>query len=273
MILEHDNYRNFLKCELADRITKNSSYSLRAFANHLGLSAATVSLVLAGKKNLSQESTFQVASKLQLGSVESEYFNLLVQLETTKNPELKEQIIERLSVMNPKKKRTDLSVDFFRVISDWYHYAILMLTEIKSFEFSPANISKRLGINRFESEAAMERLQKLELLEKDPKNPKRYRRVKGDIVYRPDESNQALKKYNKQILEKAIESLETQNAQEKVIGSEVIAISQSQLKEARHIMEEFFAKMLTLAKNTDKKTDVYCVGVQIFNLSKPRSEK
>jgi uncharacterized protein (TIGR02147 family) len=273
MILEHNSYRNFLKCELADRIARNSSYSLRSFAQNLGISPATLSMVLSGKKNLSLESANQIAAKLNLEPKEADYFSLLVQVEAAKSMDIKEKIIERLNALNPKRARADLTLEYFRIISDWYHFAILMLTEIKDFEFNPASVSKRIGISRFEAETAIERLTKLDLLEKDPKNAKKYKRVKGDIVFKSDHTSEALQKYNRQILEKAIESVKTQTAKERLIGSEVIAINQAQLKEANNLMEDFFSKILTLAQNADKKTDVYCVGVQIFNLSKPRSEK
>jgi hypothetical protein len=52
-ILKHRDYRAFLKSELEERMEKNSSYSLRAFARDLTVSPQMLSLVLNGKKTTS----------------------------------------------------------------------------------------------------------------------------------------------------------------------------------------------------------------------------
>ncbi|MGE3974294.1 MAG: TIGR02147 family protein [Bdellovibrionales bacterium] len=267
MVLEHKDYRTFLKSELASRITKNPSYSLRAFASHLGISPAMLSLVLSGKKNLTSDTALRISTKLNFSSQEAEYLNLLVQIGSIKNMDLKEKLITRANELNPRNKRTDLSMEYFRVIADWYHFPIIALTELKGFNFKPINIAKRLGISKFEAEAALERLIKLEFLEIDPENPKRYRQVKANLLFQSEQPNEALQRYNRQILEKAMESI-GEDPKERLIGSEIVAISKSHLKEANKVMEEFFSKILMLAQKGEKKSDVYCATVQFFNLTK-----
>jgi len=73
------NYIDFLKHQLELRLAKNQSYSLRAFARDLGLSASRLSEVLKKKKGLSINAAFLLTEKLGLTSKEKELFFLSVE--------------------------------------------------------------------------------------------------------------------------------------------------------------------------------------------------
>jgi uncharacterized protein (TIGR02147 family) len=254
----------------ADRKQKNPAYSMRAFAKMIGLTQSAVSQILAGKKNLSPDTALKIAEHLQLSETEAEYFGLLVQLQTAKTPALKEALLKKLNSLNPQKPAQELSVDFFRMISDWYHIAIRNMTEIDGFEFNPATIAKRLGISTIEADAALERLLRLELLEPIENSKKRYRKSVDYVVSKSAIPNEALRSFHRQMMDKAIESLYTQTPKEKVIGSETFAFSEKNFSQAERLTEEYFQKMAALGKMPGKKTQVYHLGVQFFNLTKEK---
>jgi uncharacterized protein (TIGR02147 family) len=267
MLYEFESYRLFLREEWAERAKNNSRYSLRAFARQIGVSPTTLSHVISGKKNLSLDTALEVASRLGLNAQETEYFELLVQIEAAKTPELRARYQERLRTLNPTRKTTDLTTEFFKLISDWHHYGILMLTEVTGFEFTPKNVARRIGISAVEAKIAIDRLYQLELLEDTKTGP---RRSRGDLMIASQVPNTALRKYHRQLLERAIQSLETQTPQEKLVGSEVLAVSKQDLPAVEELMEEFFSKVIALSKKPKKKTDVYHLGVQFFNLTQER---
>jgi len=270
MVLEHSSYRNYLKSVLAGRQQKNGSYSMRAFAQTLGVTQAAVSQVFSGKKNLSLDTALRIAGKLSLNEKETEYFCLLVQLESAKKPVLKETLIKKINALNPTRPVQELSVEFFRTISDWYHLVIRNMTEIEGLELAPKAIAKRLGITPLEAETALERLCRLELIEKDVSRPNYYKKTQDYVVAKSASTSDALRSFHRQMMDKAIESLYTQTPQEKVVGSETFAINEDCLTEASEITEEYFQKMLALSKKAGKKTQVYHLGVQFFNVTKER---
>jgi uncharacterized protein (TIGR02147 family) len=272
MIYEYVCYRKYLTCELADRVAKNPLYSLRAFARDLELAPTSLSQVLSGRKNLSQERAIRIAERLELNPPEVEYLSLLVQQDKAKSPKLREMLAEKVASHKPPHDKENLSLEYFRIISDWYHYAIRSLTDLPDADMTPQKVGERLGISRFEAEAAIQRLLDLNLLEKDPKNSSRLRKTKTHVLATTKVPNQAFQKYHRQMLNLAAKSLDTQTASEKLVGSEVLAFSKSQLKEAEVLMEEYFTKMIALASKTKKKTDVYHVGVQVFNLTPERNK-
>lgn len=70
----------------------------------IGISASTLSDVVNGHKNFSEEMTHEVSTKLKLVGRKARYFNALVQFETTKNQELKLLLLNQLRVLNPKMR-------------------------------------------------------------------------------------------------------------------------------------------------------------------------
>jgi len=267
MVSQHSSYRDYLKTVLEQRSVKNPKYSLRAMAKSLGVSPATLSGVLNGKKNFSIEKANTVCKALGLKGKQAEVFLLFVQLESTSNEDLKNATFKKLKSLGATDKSTDLSLEHFRIISDWYHYAILSFTEISGFKFSKEAIPKvarALGITKIELESAIERLIKLEMLQVEKGI---YKSTYENVCAEAMTPNLALRNYHKQLLQKAIQSLETQTPKEKYIGSETIAIDSSKLKEFSEITEEYFNKVLLLAKESNKKDQVYHLGVQFFRLT------
>ncbi len=273
MVFEHTDYRAFLKRVLAEKIGRNPAYSLRALSAQVGMSHSALSQVLSGKKNLSIDSATRVARHLKLSEKEADYFSLLVQVGLAKSPSAKETLLQRAKVLNPKREIHDLSVEHFRVIADWYHLAIRNLLEVPGVEHTPRALAKRLGITQIEADAALDRLLRLGMIEKDPANPLRYRKTQDYVLAQSRVPNEALRQFHKQMMEKAIESLETQAPSEKFVGTETLAISREFLPEAADLAEQFFSRMIELSKRaTKKKTDVFHVAVQIFSLTPERKE-
>lgn len=241
---------------------------MRAMAKSFEISQAALSQVLSGKKNLSSETAGRVAEKLGLNARESDYFVLLVQLESTSDPRHKDLLLKKINSSFPRQKVTDFSVDLFRAISSPHHFTILMMTELEDFDFSPKFLAKRLGITALEAELSIVRLEQLELLEKTEDG--RYRRVRGNLQVMSDAPNTAMKAYHKSILGAAIESIDRDLPKDRITSSEQVALRKSDLKELRRLVQEFYSKVSCLSSKPGKKDAVFNVGVLAFDLTKER---
>ncbi|MFL5812761.1 MAG: TIGR02147 family protein [Bdellovibrionia bacterium] len=272
-VLEFDNYRLYLRSVLADRASTNPRYSLRAFAKSLELAPSYLSAVMNGKKSLSPETAYAVAEKLRLDEQEATYFRILAQMEATKNPALKESLLQRAQTLAPSVVVNDLSVDQFKMISDWHHYAIFAAVDLSDIEATPERIAKILGLNLAEVQVAVERMIRLEMLEKDAEG-----RLKQTISHSRIVSlapNRAVRSHHRQNLEKAIESIGLQRPDERFMGSETFCIDESQFEEFQKLCNQFLDSALALAKKAKTKNQVYHLGVQFFRFSqeKPKEEK
>jgi uncharacterized protein (TIGR02147 family) len=260
-------YRRLLNDKLVEKIEKNPKYSLRAFAKALGLDSSALSQILRGQRFLSEEKAETILDKLNLSFDERENFlNSLVRARVNagkKRMSSAQKNRVRDVSQNLVSASRELTADVFRTVSDWYHYAILELTQVSHFENDAQWISKRLGITQPEVVSAIARLKELELLEeKDGKIFKTtfYLNTKNHSI-----SSAALRRRQKQILEKSIYSLENHPIEIRNHSARTVAISRNKIAEAKIQIEKFMVELCDRL-GSENPEDVYELSVQLFPL-------
>lgn len=267
-IYDYSNYSTFLKELLAERQKQNKAYSLRAMALSLGVSHSTLSDVMKGKKNLSEETAEIMAQNLKLNGRKARYFNTLVKLQTTKNKDFKQILLNQLKVLNPKlREHFDVDMDSYRFMTEWYYPAILEMTHLTGQKLTPETIVQRLEISLEVANSALLLLQRLKLLEKTDDGF--YKKTKNQFKFQSGEqTSSSLKKYYHQMLNRVQENLRTQPPQERIIGAENFPISLDDYSEAQDIIELCFQQILELSKRSQNKTQVCHLGIQLIKLTK-----
>lgn len=267
MVFEHLSYRTFLKELLVLRRKGNPSYSLRAMALSLGFSSSQVSEALNGKANFSVASLRKIAKKLKLSKAEADYLCLLGQIESENDAEARENLFKELSRLNPARTTmTDLTIVQFKQISDWQHSAILELVYLGEFVFNAENVSKKIGISKVEAELAIDRLLLLELLYVSEEGT--YHRKNSALQMRLEEKNAAMRKFYRQMFEKASSALDEQTPSERWSGYETLPIAEEAMPELRAACDRFFGEVLTIASKHEKKEKVYHLMTHFFSLTK-----
>lgn len=270
MIFEHADYKAYLKALLDERKASNKAYSLRAMAESLGVSASTLSDVMAGKKNFSEETATDVADKLRLTGKKKKYFSALVQFQTTKDEDLKSILNAKLKVLNPKlRNHFDITIDRFNLMAEWYHTAILEMTHLDRKKMTPETIATELQISVDQAKSAIELLLRLELIQATGNH--HYKKANGKFQAQSEIPNEALRRYHYQMLSKAQESLRAQSPQEKFVGSETIPLNSKDLPKAIDIIESCFQQLLQLADDSLDRDHVYHLGIQAFKLTTGRN--
>jgi uncharacterized protein (TIGR02147 family) len=272
MVFEHGDYRSYLRRELVERIQRNPCYSLRSMARDIGIAGSSLSEAMNGKANISQTLARKIALRLGLNSDETEYFCLLVQYESVKDPMIRASLQERIRCTGKSTHRAhDLSIDLFKMISDWYHSPILVMTGNRNFRFEPKEISRRLGITELEARTAIDRLLRLELIEEDGQGG--FRRVHDRVTTQSPEASRALQHFYAGMLEKAKEALGSQTPKQRISGFETVELDEELLPEAAGIAERFFSEMVQLADRSKKRKHIYHVLLHVFNLTPARPQK
>jgi uncharacterized protein (TIGR02147 family) len=271
MFFEQEDYRTILKTQWVTKSERGLPRSLRSFSQKIGVSSSFLSEVLNRKKSLSVELAFKIALNLNLTDQETQYFCLLVQLDQEKDPIYREVLGKRLKAIKPEHDVFDLSLDLFRVISDWYHYAILELTYIPDFQARPEYIASNLGISLMEAELALDRLTSLELLERDRLG--RFRKAHSQLVVQSRVPNAALKSHHLQFLQKCIDSIESQTPKERMSATDVFPIDSKYISKIDRLSREFSSKVLKLSKQSRTKDSVYALAVHCFRVTHPNKKE
>ena len=262
-------FRERLNQELVARCDRNPRYSVRAFAKALALDAGTLSRILNGKQIPSFKLSQRIVDSLALSPQERDYFFSSVAM-IQRGRQLK-RLSHSVNAYPEIKPVKDLSLDLYRIISDWYHFAILELTFVNDFESDPSWIANQMGISETEAKLAIERLLQFQLLQRR-KNGKLFKTDAQLSSADKHLTTAAHRKNQKQFLEKAIDSLENDPIEERSMTSMTMAINPEQLPLAKKMIREFNQKLCeTLEKGSRER--VYNLEVALYPLQKKVNRK
>lgn len=244
----HETVRIILQKELARRCESNPRYSLRAFAKALGISHPLLSLVLSGKRRLSKKSAQKIAEKLPLLPYERQFF-------------LGEMEFEE----GAPQEHHQIDLDTFSMISDWFHYAILSLLNVRGAKFEASWISKRLNISIHEARDAMERLVRLGLVEQQGQC---WKQTGLPLKIENSISTAASQKYHRQLLQKAIHSLENDPREIQNFSSMTLSMDPEMMSYAIEKIKKFRRILADELEKAKPGKEVYNLTIQLFPISK-----
>ncbi len=257
-------YRSCIQKELARRCVKNPRYSLRAFSRALGFEATVISQILSGKRVPALKTAQRLVKELGLSPDEQDHFFVsLAETHRARGLERLNPYFKDLESKNSTQK--ELSTELFRVIADWYHYAILALTMTRDFQPSPKWIAQELGISEIEAKLAIDRLIDLGFLAE--KDGHLECTTEGFTTADKQLTTAALRTHQKQILENSILSLENDPIETRSHTSMTMAIDPRKLSTAKMMVEEF-TQRLSKFLESGKRTQVYELGVSLYPVQK-----
>jgi uncharacterized protein (TIGR02147 family) len=267
-MLETNDYRSYLKAVFKGRSQTNPRYSLRAFARDLGISAGRLSLVLNNKQGLSVGRAKDIAEKLSLSGKALEAFCLLVEQADSRSKIQRNEAQKKLDNVDLFQYKV-LPDDAFRMVSDWYHYALHRLLQMKITPSDTRYLAKRLGISEEEVSAAIERMKRLGLLN-DVKG--RLKAVVTRLTTTNNVPSIAIRRYTKQLINKALVAIDKQGVEERDISTITLAINDKNIDQFRDLIKKFRRSMDQAATaesmlSASPPNELYCLSIQFFRLS------
>lgn len=227
-------FRFKLQAEFSRRLRSNERYSLRSFAAFLEIDPSSLSRILAGKKQVSH-------TKI-------------------------DALCKKIGCMSPTQKTNDevfdsVELDTFTVISDWYHFAILDLVLLKTFQSSPQWIARKLGIEPFEALGAVERLKRLGLLQ--IQNGKLVKAKSFYTNYSEGMTSAAHKEYQRQIIKMSLNAVDNCPQELKDITSITIAADSKKLELAKEKIKNFRRELCNFLEDGEKDS-VFHLALQLY---------
>ena len=258
-----DDYRMWLVRELTERTRRNPSYSLRAFARSLGVSAPSLSQVLSGKRPLSRKAALRIIDRCELSPEQGKAFLMSALGEDWRSALLK------METEAETHSHQELQIETYRMISDWYHYAILSLGDIEGNEASPQWIADRLGISPKAAHQAFTRLEKLGLVKRRGRGF--FQSAKPLAASTHTDLAGALRKYHHQNLRLAEQALDDGLVPLNGYSAMTMAVDESRLDEARELIKKFRRKLCQLLESGERQR-VYTLAIQLFPVSKGKPQ-
>jgi len=262
VIFGQSTYRDILREELQLRRENNPQFSLRAFANKLGLAPSTLSDVLNGKQGLSRKKGQSLAKRLAYTRMETDFFLSLIDFEDGRSSTVREEASQRLKSFH-QRNELELNLEQWEVMSHWHYPALLELTKTQNFKSDLGWISERLGISKEEAAEALGRLVELGILRKD--NRGRYSATGQWLLKSPhDVPLRCTKNVHKEIMQRALVAMHTYPVKDRNMNALIMSIDSDRFGEARALISKFNTDLNRLLTQSKKRDQVFCFSSQFF---------
>lgn len=248
---ERQTISKILKTIFEARREKNSSYSSRAFARDLGISPGRLSEIMSMQSIPGPEITRRIVQGLKLNFQDSQW--------------VMDMIRQQRSLHQEIKGARQLAVDEFSLIADRENFSLLCLMETKGFQSNIPWIAKRLQISKARVEKALDCLSRLQLIERDEDG--NYRSLNKDVTTTHNISSEAIRKYHRQGLLHATNSLLQDDVDVRDITSIEMPADPQKLAEMRALIRDFRRKVAGLMESGTK-TEVYRLNIQLVPVTK-----
>lgn len=258
---------------LAIKQKRNPAYSRRAMARDLGVSAAFVTKILTGDKEIPPARLKKIFKVLEMDLSSQAAFMRATVLNSLPSSELKN--MARLAFSQNAKidsyKREPTTK--FGIIRHWYIVAILDYLTCESLASTEQAIAAYFGITPVEVSKALKLLEKDELIE----NKNGRWNKKNNYTYFPvTKSHIEIREFHKQMIQKAFQQLSkitSADYEQRQITGFTIAVNPDHLETAKRMIVDFLGEISnTLSEGHCK--EVYQCNIQLFPLRAPaRSEK
>ncbi len=239
--------------KLDEARARNASYSLRAFSRKIGLSPATLSLVLSGQRGLSEKLAQKVADKLLLDP--KERADLLRKFPTKK--------ANAKDAVDPAYLQ--LTSDQYQVVADWKAYAILSLVRLTDFKNDPEWIASRLGTSKADVEKILERLLRLGLLQKTKEGS--LQRESSDYRTSDGILNLSLRRSHYQTLELAQKMLDSGDLEHTDSSWITFHVSKKTVSKAKTLIRKFQNDLVDILQDAEAPDEVYRLAVYLMPLT------
>lgn len=238
--------QELLTSEFDKRKKRNANFSLRSFAKWLGISPAQLSQMMTGKRPITLNTLKKITDRLGLSPLEKK--NLLHSILKDKDSE---PVVET--------KMRQMQEDEFRLISDWFHFAILILSQVKGANPDPRWIARRLGIGVAEAHQALLRLERLGVIQTKPV----FKQLGDPISVLSSVPSDAIRKYHKQLLGLAMEKIETVPVHQREFQSISIPLSPKNIGIYKKAMDDFLEQVSHMTEDYPG-SEIYHMNVQLF---------
>jgi uncharacterized protein (TIGR02147 family) len=251
-------YRKIIQDELVEKATKNPLFSQRAFAKALSIDPGTLSRILQGKRMPGKKLIAKLLENLSLSPDDQRKFLFSVQQTFSGQQSMED---------NSHHDRQGISEELFRVISDWYFFAILELTYVAGFECKAKWIAKNLQISEVLAQSAIDKLLDLGFLE----------RIGGRVVKSKKNlttenkalSSSAHRKRQVQVLEKAKQAIDEVPLEKRSQTGMTMAVNSKKIPAAKQMILDFNRNLSVFLEDGTADT-VYELSISLFPLQQPK---
>lgn len=260
-ILKYDDHKTFLKDYLEQRQKINQSFSLRAFAKKLGISPGYLSLVLQGKKHLSEKYALLLSQEVGFNKEEESYFFLLIDYHASSG-EVKLALKRHVNIRKEQLKVTYYQSSEEKMNLRWEHLFLLALTEIV-FDKEQLIQKASLMINKdpvYLNELFNDLVISHRIIETGGKLVRSNERV----VFETSGKSSMLKNLHKNYLKQSLYFVDEKESSDRFSVTEFVEIPKDSLEDLKKISNDYLDQVSALKDKKSKiKGDILGISLHL----------
>ncbi len=255
--------QTLLRSHLLDMQGRNPSYSLRSYANKVGVHVGALSSIMNGKRNVSRDLAERIARRLLV------------------DPQTRADLLGLFPARRKNKKATDdqgpvtprylqLEASQFKMIAEWEYYAVLSLMNCDDFQDDTSWIAKRLGITEARTLEVIKLLFEMKLIIRNEQD--KLARAVSSFRSSDDTVNLSLRKSHEVTLDLAKDSLHRDSVSERDFTYVTMAIDPKNISVAKEMIRKFQDELSDVLESGNK-TEVYRFSTQLIPFTKLKDKK
>jgi uncharacterized protein (TIGR02147 family) len=267
-IFSYIDYRLYLRELFEEQKQTNLSFSYRALSQRIGIkSSGFLSMVLQGKRSISDSLAIRLAKALRLTKKEIDYFRTMVQFSQSEMHEQKSHHFEKLLTLQKLPIRK-LSQDHYEFYERWYYAAIRELVGLIPITDNYEQVAKQLSpvIKPHEARQALEVLNRLGLISKDETG--RYLRTDAVITSGVSQIKSfAVQQFQRLSLELAKSAMDRFPKNERELSTITMSIDANAYATILEKIGQLRQDVMEIARAVPEAKRIYQLNMQIYPLS------
>ncbi len=250
-------FSQYIQKELLERCQRNPAYSLRSLGKSLSVPPSSLSEWMSGKRAPKMEHAESILKLLECPQEKVKEILWEIKISDISKELMIKENIEKIEAEFDSSR---LEKDIFKMISNWYCYAIVNLVELENFEYSVKFIVKTLGITEEEAQDALKVLLNTGILVEESGTLKASGNNLSTQTGVPDQS---IRDFHRQILSLAQGALGHVPVQDRDFTNIMMPINVKSINQVKKEITTFRRKICKLLENGEK-TEVYNLSIQLF---------
>lgn len=229
--------------------------------------ASKLSQNLRGLCGISVAKAEKIAERMSMREEDRGLFLALVESQHARSRVARQQAA--LTLEKLKRDQVDqLGAEKFAAVRDWYHLALLEMTDMVGFRSDASWVASQLGLPNEVVIEAVERLKSLELLRIDEAG--NWTQIHKDLELPSGSTSRPVREHHKQLVSKALVALDQLAVEKREFSSQTFSVDRAHLPEIKSLMREFQKKIARLSASGQKNA-VYVMSLQLFPISEIES--
>lgn len=241
VIFQFTALESFLGRHFQYKKAHNPSFSYAVWARRLSLrSPAAICMITHGHRAPGRALVERLKRELGLNPQEARYFDVLVDLKKSRQqvmPSLR--LMKELEDRHPDQDFRLIHHDEFKLIANWYYWALLEWVGLRSFKEDPEWLASHMEyeVTPAEVREALLALERLGLFGRNRRG--RLIRTSQPVKTNSDIPNTAIKNFHEISLKNAIQSLHRHGVEQREFQSLTLSLAPQQLSEAKKAIRQF----------------------------------